>query len=662
MLRASTACATCLAFVSPAVAQDAGSSFLGTLILGESKRDVATDTAIPITTIDDTEILDRQAGTIAELIDTVPGVTLVNGSTAQGSGINIRGFGANSTFGTDQKVLIQVDGATKGSEELYRIGTQLYTDPYLYRELSVLRGTIGSFEYGSGVFGGVILLETIDASDLTLGEPGFAARQTFEFSSNGEGFVTSTTLAYQTETNAEFLFNYTHRSLDVREDGNGDDINPASGDISDPSWLAKAKFSFGDADEHSVSFSFSQTEQESFDVPYDTFGTADFGNVDRFIENQVASLRYNYNPIDNDLLDLSVELTYSDEIVNSQAIDRTADPRSLVLLDADNRYETTTLRLRNTALFSTGIVQHELRTGVEFIKRERQDATAGSAPGGTKDVIAIYAVDEMQIGDALTVTPALRYESQKITQAPQNGTDEFTENALMGGLSARYDFGNGFSVFGSAAYTENLPIIDDIQNATLINQSEKGEIYELGVAFDQESVFQAGDTLAVRLGYYRQDLRDLTTYRSFAPGGSITAIERDGFELEAAYAMDSGFYVDLNAHISDGTSTTEGGTEADWRQNPQDTLRLTVGRKFGNEFDLSWEAEFAKSYRVGGAVVDDGYTVHNIRATWVPQQGFLEGTQVRFGIENVFDEFYTPRLSTRPATGQNFKLSISTVF
>lgn len=635
---------------------------LGVLVLGESKRDVETESAVARTTIDDTEILDRQAGTIAELFDTVPGVTLVNGSTAQGSGINIRGFGANETFGTDQKVLIQIDGATKGSEELYRIGTQLYTDPYLYREVEVLRGTIGSFEYGSGVFGGVVRLETIDASDLTLGEPGFAGRQTFEFSSNGEGFISSTILAYQMDDTAEFLFNYTRRQLDVRTDGSGADINPAAGSIDDPSWLLKGKFYFGQDREHSVALSFSHTEQESFDVPYDTFGTTDFGNVDRFVENDVASLRYNWNPLDNDMIDLSIELTYSDEIVNSQAVNRFAPPFITNLLDADNRYETTTLRVRNTSLFTTGIIDHELRAGIEFIQRERQDETAGSAPGGTKDVIAVYAVDEMQFGDNLTITPALRYETQTIQEAPVNGDATFDKSGLMGGLSARYAFGNGFAVYGSAAYTENLPIIDDIQNATLINQSEKGEIYEVGVTFDRESVFQSGDTLAVRLGYYDQDLRDLTTYRSFAPGGSIVEVERQGWELEAAYAMETGFYIDLNAHISDGISRTEAGAEGDWDQNPQDTLRLTLGKKFGEQWDLSFETEFARDYRTNGVVTDEGYAVHNLRATWIPQRGLLEGTQVRFGIENVTDELYTPRLSTRPATGRNFKVLISTTF
>ncbi|RVU02250.1 Plug domain-containing protein [Novosphingobium umbonatum] len=165
----------------PAQAQEAAAEkkaeFLGTIEVSESVRAIQTETATPKTTIKRKEIEERQASTIAELIDTVPGVTLVNGSTPTGSGINIRGFGANGTYGTDQKVLVMVDGATTGSEELYRIGTQLFTDPLLYKQVSVIRGTVGSFEFGSGVVGGVVQLETSDASSLLRGKKGFTVNE-----------------------------------------------------------------------------------------------------------------------------------------------------------------------------------------------------------------------------------------------------------------------------------------------------------------------------------------------------------------------------------------------------------------------------------------------------------------------------------------------------
>ncbi|MBW4964283.1 TonB-dependent receptor plug domain-containing protein, partial [Sulfitobacter sp. CW3] len=231
-------------------AQEADQGFLGTLVLGESKRKVQTNTAVPQTTVDQDEIDDRQAGTVAELIDSVPGVSLVNGSTPQGSGINIRGFGANSTYGTDQKVAVQIDGANVGAEELYRIGTQLFTDPFLYKNVSVIRGTVGSFEYGSGIVGGVVRLETKDASDLTGGELGYVLGQTLGFSSNGNGLTSSTVLAWQPTQDMEFMLNYTWRDQDNQQDGNGDEIGNSAFTL--PSGLLKAKYTFGENRDQSL--------------------------------------------------------------------------------------------------------------------------------------------------------------------------------------------------------------------------------------------------------------------------------------------------------------------------------------------------------------------------------------------------------------------------
>ncbi|WP_082181888.1 TonB-dependent receptor domain-containing protein [Aestuariivita boseongensis] len=628
--------------------------FLGTVLLGESKREVQTDTATSQTIVDQEEISDRQAGTVAELIDSVPGVTLVNGATAAGSGINLRGFGANGTFGTDQKILIQVDGATKGSEELYRIGTQLFTDPFLYREVEVLRGTVGSFSYGSGVVGGVVRLETKDASDFTGGDVGLALNQVLEFSSNGDGITSSSTLAWQPTTDLEFLLNYTRRTLGVQEDGTGTPINPAAGDIDDPSWLFKARYTFGNNREHALSFSLSDTQSDQRDVPYDSFGLTTFGNVDRFIQNRVAALRYSYTPMGNDLIDLDVELTYSDEEITQTPV---GFGPPIPFLDADHRYETTTFRIRNTSLFQTGQVDHTPQTGIEFIRRERLDAA--SAPGGTDNRMAIYAINEMRIGEAWTITPALRFETSDIqgSTAPNNG--QFDNSALMGGLSVRYAFPNGWAVFGSAAYTENLPIIDDLGNPVFMQQSEKARTWEFGVSYDALDVFATGDSLAFKAVAYDTLLWDATSFGSMPPGTGVIEVDRQGLELEAAYTLQSGLYVDLNAHISNGNALREDGAVVDWAENPADSLRLTVGRNFGERLNLSWEAVANRRYDEGGAV-SPGFVAHNLRATWRPEA--LQGAEVRFGIENVFDKTFTPRLSTRPAAGRNFKLTLAKSF
>ena len=651
---------------APLLAQDGAEGFLGTLTLGESKRAVQTETATPVTVIDEEELRDRQAGSVAELLVTVPSVALVNGDTAQGSGISIRGFGSNSTFGTDQKVLIQVDGATRGAEELYRIGTQLFTDPFLFREVEVLRGTVGSFEYGSGVVGGVVRLETVDPEDVTGGETGLALRQTVEFQTNGNGVTTSTIGAWQVNEDLGFMFNYVDRSLGFPEDGNGDVINPGRDRIDDPSWLIKGKYRFGDDKAHSLEASFQETQSSQFDVPYDSFGNLTFfGNVDREIESKTTILSYGYNPL-NDLVDLSLQYSHVDEVITQAAVSCPGSPPAPTsicsdLLDADHEYETTTLTLKNTAFFQTGALVHDLTTGIEYINRERVNAFA--APGGEDQRWAFFAVNQIDIGEAWTVTPAIRYESSTVRgdTAPNDGT--FSEDALMGGLSLRYAFGNGFAVFGSAAYTEVMPIIDDLEFPGRVTRSEKSRSYEVGFSYERRGALRAGDQLALKVNYFDSELWDVNSFvDATAAQNPLEEIRTEGVEIEASYAMENGFYLDLNATLAEGEEVTQAGLVSDWRNQAADNLRLTVGKVFNDIYDLSWEVVSADAITVNG-VRDAGYTAHNLRATIAPKgKGVWENTEFRVGIDNVFDEQFTPNLATRPAVGRNFKFTLAKTF
>lgn len=648
----------------PAMAQDADGEYLGEVELNSSKRDIQTDTAAAETRINQEEIDDRQAGTVAELIDSVPGVTLVNGSTPQGSGINIRGFGATSSFGTDQKVLVMVDGATTGAEELYRIGNQLFTDPQLYKNVSVLRGTIGSFEYGSGVVGGVVQLETKDASDFTGGEVGLRFRQVLEAASNGNGFVTSSTVAWQPTEQFDLLVNYTWRDQDNQKDGSGAEIGNSKFRL--PSYLIKGKYRFGNDLAHSITASYNASSSSERDVPYDSFGTTGgaFGNVDRDIETKVVGLHYRYQPVGNDLVDVSVNLTYSDQKIDSTYITGSCgfpgcDGFVGGLAGADHRYETTKLTAKNTAYFQTGIASHDLRTGIEFIRRKRLDAP--SAPGGTDNRIALFAVDDIDFGNGFSMTPAIRYEMQDIEGSTAPRDASYSNNALMGGLSARYEFNSGFAVFGSAAYTESMPIIDDLGTPAYMTQPEKARTFEAGVSYARSDLFGTGDSIRAKVNVYRTNVWDVTSYvdPTFTP---LAGIEIEGVELEASYAHANGLYVDLNANMADGTEERASGATQRWRSSPADTARLTVGKRFGDAWDVSWELLGAQGVTNAAGTRTPGYGVSNLRATYRPQNGVLEGAEIRVGIENAFDKLYTPYLSTRPAVGRNFKLTLAKTF
>ncbi len=654
-LLGATAIVSAVLLQAPASAQESTESetgeFLGTLTLGESKRDVQTDTATPVTVVDQEEIEDRQAGTIAELIDSVPGVSLVNGSTPIGSGINIRGFGANGTYGTDQKVAIQVDGASVGSEELYRIGTQLYTDPYLYKSVEVIRGTVGSFEYGSGIIGGVVRLETIDASDLTGGETGLAFRQTLGGATNMDGFNSSSTLAIQPTENLELLANYSWREQHNQEDGNDNVIENSEFEL--PSYLLKAQYTAGD---HSLRASYTNSETSERDKPYDSFGTTggSFGNVDRDTTSETVSLAYNFNPVSNDVVNLDAIYSYANQEIEQECVVGSGPFGCFATVDADHRYETTKLTVKNSAYIETGALVHNLRTGIDFIQKERLDAN--SAPGGEDKRIALFAVDQIDFLGGWTFAPAVRFETSEIEGTLDDGSAASYDNdAFMGGASLRYQFDNGIALFGSYAYTESLPILDDLENETYMTQPEIGKTYEFGAAYDRIGVFGQDDTLSMKANYYHTDQEDNTSY------SGVDSIELQGLELEGSYARRDGYYVDINANIVDAEQTRTDNSVTDWTNAPANTVRLTLGKRLSRLADLSSEFVAADEADRNGTATP-GFVTANLRATITPQEGVLKGTSFRFGLENLFDHTYTPLLSTRPAVGRNIKFTVSKAF
>ena len=100
---------------------------------------------------------------------------------------------------------------------------------------------------------------------------------------------------------------------------------------------------------------------------------------------------------------------------------------------------------------------------------------------------------------------------------------------------------------------------------------------------------------------------------------------------------------------------------SDWTNAPANSLRLTLGKRFDRLADLSTEFVAADESDTNGSTTP-GYVIVNLRATVTPQEGVLEGTSFRFGIENALDMNYTPFLATRPAPGRNLKFTVSKAF
>jgi hemoglobin/transferrin/lactoferrin receptor protein len=652
------------ALVQPSTAQEMTNGFgdfIGTVQIGESRRGVQTDTAAATTELSQEELDARQASTLAQYLNTVPGVTLVNGATPQGSAINIRGFGSVAgTYGADGKVSVVIDGVAKGQEEIYRNGGLLTIEPELFKRVNVTRGPGEGFKFSSGAIGGTVEATTKDASDFLKDGDTFAFRQKLGYESNGDGVLTTSILAWAPDAKLDVIAFFGYRDVGNRSDGDG--TEQADSAFALPSTLVKAVYRF--SDDLKMTTSYSYTENDEQDVSYDAYSSAaTWATVDRYTKDTTAYLQFDYNPNQSDLINLSAKLAYSNEEIDLDSTSTSSD-----IYTADHVTERLAFSLENKATVAVGAVDHLVTTGVEIGRRTRTSISytgdnSVSAPGGTDDYVAIYATDQLSFGN-LTLTPQLRYEKQTLTSDGSNSTvaegTTYKKDALVGALSARYAVNDHFAVFGTAAYNENLPVLDDLSNATYIEQSEKGRTFELGASYDTADVFAAGDALKAKLTGFKTDIWDVTTY------SNTTTVDLEGLEFELSY-VNPLFYVDFNASRIRGTVN---GTDTDFNYAPADRAQLTLGKRFLDEtLDLSVEATHAWANRRTSTTTTDSatspssaYTTYTLAASYTPKEGWADGMQFRAALENAFDETYRPYLSTVNASGRNLKLTISRTF
>ncbi len=99
---------------------------------------------------------ETDASSAADLLRTVPGLTLDGTGRTNGQDVNLRGYDRRG-------VLVLVDGVRQGTDTGHLNST--FLDPALIKRIEVVRGP-SALLYGSGALGGVIAYDTADAKDL----------------------------------------------------------------------------------------------------------------------------------------------------------------------------------------------------------------------------------------------------------------------------------------------------------------------------------------------------------------------------------------------------------------------------------------------------------------------------------------------------------------
>lgn len=675
-----------LACAGPAAAQDGEGFFqvLGRIILGTGTAKVAIDTPQAVSAVETEELERDQPATIGDLFRAVPGVQGAGASARPlGQAFNIRGIGNSEQTASEARIIVTVDGAPKFFES-YRMGS-FFGDLDLYKRVEVLKGPASSTLYGSGAIGGAVNFTTKEASDFLEAGETQALRFSSTYDSNGDGLklgIISATRA----GNAEYLAGFNVTSNNDKVDGSGNRL--AGTAYEGWSGLLKGTWHFGAEEEQSLTLSLSRTDSDLEGTPVAQTGGATvgaFGLHDMHAVDDTLTLAWRNTFRDNPLLDLTVQLSYTDTSVQKSnfTLGASCAPGTFqVLCDSSYGYQTTALKVENTADLSAGSWENYLTVGVQASEQERSATSRlgalGFHPEGTDRRIGAYVQGEFTYDERLTIIPGIRVDLGAQTPgaaAVAAGAVAQDDTAVSPKVAVMYEVTDSLALFGSLARTERMPTLDELYSSeaagalpartpSLNLLKEEADTVELGFTWQREGWLAEGDMFQMKVTAFHNDLTNMIATTPRVAGGpavpyfsNIAAAELWGAEIEAAYDADRWFAQLAYSHVKSKNRAT-GLTLPD---TPAENVVLTLGAKLPEQgLTLGWRASYFDKIRTSSATtIGASHDTHDLFVTWSPEEGPLAGLDVNLSVENVFDRTYRNNLSLDNAAGRTAKLSIA---
>lgn len=653
-----------------AATEDRDPYMLDQIVIRAGVPKVASEVPQSISVVDSQTLNDIAPGHIGQVLDTVPGVAGVGSGSFFGQAFNIRGFG--SGLASSESGIVQLVDGEKKYYESYRQGS-LFVEPDFMKRVEVLRGPGASTLYGSGALGGVIAMETIDADDLIAEGKTWGGRTKLGYESNPDTTLASIALGWRPSDDFEGVAAFAWRKLGDTKDADGDVTVRSNSQT--PNLLLKAKKTFGD---QYVAFSYNHLEARGDDQDFNQLegaqaglfpGFTGWGVGDITTRDQTAKMVWGWNPADNRYVDMEVTLSYTNTMKRIEQGSNPAEPIMDSLL-GERDYRLWKLKAQNVADLSGDGYTHYLTAGMEALRQERTSSvTSSSHPEAWTRGAAAFVWSEVN-WDRLTVNSGLRYEKQRTEPkaSVSYSDDRVSSESVEPQIAAIYKLNDDWSVFGSLAFVNRMPTVDELYDgfmggAPSINlKDEKGKNIELGFSYRSNGVFTTEDEAAMKLTAFRNHIDDMIMRTNgMAPTPAYINIDRaylKGFELEASYATGG---LLLGAAVSVVEGEDQDGELLD--SLPNDRLTLSAAWQANDAWRIGARSTLAAGRDKPDGSRRTGFGVHDIFATWTPQQAALEGIALHMGVDNVTNRDYTPATwLTGPAPGRNFKLSVSRAF
>ncbi|WP_159806064.1 TonB-dependent hemoglobin/transferrin/lactoferrin family receptor [Litoreibacter roseus] len=645
------------------------------LILGTALRDDRDirDTPVAATVAEGENLERRQADTYEELIGDIPGVVIEGGPRGIAQEPNIRGF-------QDEQVVLRVDGGRLNFNQAHR--GRFFFDPDIVQRVEVVRGG-GSTLFGSGAIGGVIAVDTKDATDLLSAGQTTGARLRFGFSDNGEVYSPTATVYGDWGKFDTLAFIGTRQFDAPLDDGAGDDILRSEVDKVN----GVLKFGFEPTPDHRFELSLSHYDDEGTTPAAADSASRGERDVERSAEIFTGRLSWDWNPRNSNLVDLSV-LIYGNELDIRE--DRLVDGRA-----DQTEYDTFGFEVVNRSRFDIGIPV-SLVYGIEVFRDTQSGTRNGDDrvqfPDSQADTTGLFAEATFGVTNRLDFIAGVRHDdySRDVDDPTLADVDETFFSPRIG---FSYRPNDTWQLFGNLARAFRAPTLTELYNdgehfsvdfgpgLTGVNsfvpnpdlEEEESTQVELGARFERADFARPGDILRFSVNAYYAEVDNFidSVVTDFDFSSAFTGFvfgttsqrnvdaELYGFEAEMDY--DAGlWFAGLGLSMPRGKQKNGEALGS----IPQERLVTTLGYRPLDDLELGLRATFAADQDdvPEGGSPGESYGLLDMFGSWVPSDGPLEGSVFRAGIDNVFDEDYTIYPNELPQSGRTFKVSVSHQF
>ncbi|EAS1136859.1 TonB-dependent hemoglobin/transferrin/lactoferrin family receptor [Salmonella enterica] len=615
----------------------------------------AFEAPMMVSVIDTTDPENQTAASAADLLHSVPGITLSGTGRTNGQDVNLRGYDRRG-------VLVLVDGVRQGTDTGHLNST--FLDPALIKRVEIVRGP-SALLYGSGALGGVIAYNTVNASDLLMEGRQYGFR-VFGTGGTGDHSLGMGASAFGRTDNLDGLIAWSSRDRGDLRQGDG---STAPNDESINNMLAKGTWKIDGAQALSGSLRYYNNAAQEPKNPQEVAATsASNPMTDRSTIQRDMQLSYKLAPQGNDWLSAESTVYWSEARINAQNLDNTNEYREQTTKGGkvENR----------SRLFTDSFASHLLTYGGEYYRQEQKPGGATTGfPEAKIDFSSGWLQDEITLRDLpVTLLGGTRYDNYRGSSDGYADVDADKWSSRVGMTISPIDW---LMLFGSYAQAFRAPTMGEmyndskhfsigrfytnywVPNPNLRPETNATQEYGFGLRFD--NLMLSDDALEFKASYFDTNAKDyISTTVDFAarttmsynvPNAKIwgwdvmTKYTADLFSLDLAYNRTRGKNTDTGEYISSINPDTV-------------TSKLNIPLAHSG-FSVGWIGTFAnRSTHVSSQYTKQpGYAVNDFYVSYQGQQA-LKGMTTTLVLGNAFDKAYWSPQGI-PQDGRNGKIFVS---